>query len=240
MSWRIRRVFSSAMACIVVAVLLSACASAPRSFDSDKGVKKVAIVSMLEENAPVVHIGFTVFNNDRAVVNQQGELNRTAISVVEQQLHSARPDWTLVPVPADQALAKKNNSSISWTAFTGNVKEDLQRIARDTGADLVFAVVDTTRENSNGRGVGIWIRALSKESLGNALVHAHVLLVLVDKNGTEITVRSGSDGNVPVSELGLNYDISNFKDPQVQERVSAAMRKQLGIALSEAAARMGY
>lgn len=84
---------------------------------------------------------------------------------------------------------------------------------------------------------------ISKESLGNALVHAHVLLtllVLVDKNGTEITVRSGSDGNVAVSELGLNYDVSNIKDPQVQERVSAAMRKQLGIALSEAATRMGY
>jgi hypothetical protein len=48
------------------------------------------------------------------------------------------------------------------------------------------------------------------------------------------------DANVLASELGLNYDLSSLKDPQVQERVSASMRKQLGIALTEAATNMGY
>lgn len=240
MNRHMRSAFFSAMTLMALASLLSACASAPRSAEADKGVKKVVIVSMLEENAPVIHTGFTVFNNDRTAVDQRGELNRIATDVIERRLHTARPDWSIVPTTPDTALAKKNNSSTSWTGFTGNVKEDLQRIARDTGADLIFAVVDTTRENSVGRGVGVRLRALSKDSLGNALVHAHVLLVLVDKNGTEITNRSGSDGNLPATELGLNYDLSSLKDPHMQERVSAAMRKQLSIALTEAATHMGY
>jgi hypothetical protein len=240
MNEHLRSVFSSAMASIALATLLSACASAPRSTESDKGVKKVAVVSMLEENAPVVHIGFTAFNNDRTTVDQHGELNRIAIDAIEQRLRAARPEWTIIPVQPNEALAKKSNSGTPWTSFTGNVKEDLQRIAHDANADLVFAVIDTTRENSSGRGVGVWMRALSKDSLGSALVHAHVLLMLVDRNGTEITNRSGSDANVLASELGLNYDLSSLKDPQVQERVSASMRKQLGIALTEAAKHMGY
>jgi hypothetical protein len=240
MNWRVHRAFLSSITLIAASILLSACASTQRSPEIDKNVKRVAIVSMLEENAPVAHIGLTVFNNDRAFVAQYGELNRIAISVIEQHLHVERPEWTILPIKPDDALTKKNNGSVSWSGFTGNVKEDLQRIARDNDADLVFAVVDTRRENSNGRGVGVWLRATSKDSLGNALVHAHVLLVLVDKNGNEITNRSGADGNVPASELGLNYDLSSLKDPQVQERVSTAMRAQLRQALSTAVKYMGY
>ena len=120
------------------------------------------------------------------------------------------------------------------------MKEDLQRIAHDANADLIFAVIDTTRDNFAGRGVGVWMQALTKNSLGNALIHAHVLLVLLDRNGMEITNRRGSDANVLPSELGLNYDLSSLNDPQVQERVSASMRKQLGIALTEATMNMGY
>jgi hypothetical protein len=228
------------MASIALAALLSGCASAPRNMESDKGVKKVAVVSMIEENAPVVHVGLTVFNNDHTTVDQHGELNRIATDVIEQRLRAARPEWTVVPVQSNEALAKKSASGIPLFSFTGNVKEDLQRIARDADADLVFAVIDVTRENSFGRGVGVWTRALSKDSVGRALVHAHVLLVLVDRNGAEITNRGGSDANVLASELGLNYDLSSLKDPQVQERVSASMRKQLGVALTEAATNMGY
>jgi hypothetical protein len=232
--------FLSLIASLGFAVLLSACASGPRSAALDKDVKKVVIVSMLEENAPVIHVGLTVFNNDRTTVPQHGELNRLASSVVEQRLHAARPEWMIVAMKPDEALAKKNNGSVSWSGFTGNVKGDLQRIARDNDADFIFAVVDTTRENSSGRGVGIWLRAIRKESLGSALVHAHVLLVLVDKSGNEVTNRSGSDGSVPASDLGLNYDLSSLKDSQVEARVSVAMRTQLSKALSEAAQSMGY
>lgn len=235
-----RRMTSSLAASIALAALLTGCASAPRTLETDKGVKRVAIVSMLQENAPVVHIGLTVFNNDRTTVDQRGELNRVATSVIEQRLHAARPDWKIVPVPLDPALVKKSNGAIPWTSFTGSVKEDLQRIARDADADLVFAVVDTTRENSTGRGVGISTRSLTRDSAGMALVHAHVLLVLAGRDGIEITNRSGADVTVPGTELGLNYDLSSLKDPQVQERVSAALRKQLEVALNGAAAHMGY
>jgi hypothetical protein len=240
MSLYTRRIFLRSLVWIALVTTLSGCASAPRTIDSDKGIKKVAIVSMLDENAPIVHVGLTAFNNDHATIDQHGELNRIATDTIEQRLHTARPDWAIVPVAPDPALATKSGSGIPWTSFTGNVKEDLQRIARDNDADLVFAVVTTTRENSPGRGVGIWMRALSKDSLGTVLVHAHVLLVLVDRNGTEITNRSGPDADLKASELGLNYDLSSLKDLQVQQRVNAALREQLRVALTQAAKNMGY
>ena len=240
MNSSVRSVVSSAFTWIVFAILLSGCASAPRTIEADKGVRKVTVVSMLKEEAPVVHLGFTVFNNDRTTVDQHGELNRLATQLIEQRLHAARPDWIVVPVHSNQALAQKSAIGTRWMSSTGNVKEDLQRVARDTDADLVFAIVDTTRENSPGRGMGIQMRALSKDSLGSAQVHAHVLLVLVDKNGTEITNRSGSDAKVNASELGLNYDLSSLQDTQVQQRVSEALREQLRVALTEAARSMGY
>lgn len=195
---------------------------------------------MLNENAPVVHLGLTVFNNDRTVIEQHGELNRLATNVIEQRLHNARPDWTIVPVPTDEALAKKSARGTPWVSFTGNIKEDLQRVARKADADLVFAIIDTTQENSPGRGVGIQTRALSKNMPGSALVHAHVLLVLVDRNGTELTRRGGVDGRVSASDLGLNYDLSSLQDTQVQQRVSTALREQLRVALTGAAQSMGY
>lgn len=231
---------ASRVALIAFVTLLSACAAPPRSAESDKGVKKVAVVSMLDERAPVVHVGMTVFNNDRTILDQQGELNRIAINVVEQRLHATRPGWEVVAVPPDEALAKKSSSGTPWLSFTASVKEDLVRIASDADADFVFAVIDVTRENSPGRGVGVWMRAISKNSLGNALLHAHVMLVLVDRNGTELMRSTGSDGNVPASELGLNYDLSTLQDAKVQAQVSAAMRKQLGSALTEAAKHIGY
>lgn len=234
------RAITSRMALIVLATLLSACAAPPRSAENDKGVKKVAVVSMLNERAPVVHVGMTVFNNDRTILDQKGELNLFAINVLEQRLHAARPVWEVVAVPPDEALAKKSNSGTPWVSFTASVKEDLVRIAREADADFVFAVVDVTRENSPGRGVGVWMRAISKSSVGSALVHAHVMLVLVDRNGTEIMRSTGSDGTVSASELGLNYDLSTLQDAKVQAQVSAAMRKQLGIALTEAAGHIGY
>lgn len=236
----IRSIVSSATAWVVFATLLSGCASAPRTADADKAIRKVAVVSLLNENAPVVHLGLTVFNNDRTVIDQHGELNRLATNVIEQRLHAARPDWTIVPVPTDAALAKKSASGTPWVSFTGNIKEDLQRAARDADADLVFAIIDTTQENSPGRGVGIQTRSLSKSMPGSAVVHAHVLLVLVDRNGTELTRRGGSDGRVSASDLGLNYDLSSLQDTQVQQRVSTALREQLRVALTEAAQSMGY
>ena len=234
------RISTYLAATLAVAVLLTGCASAPRTAETDQGIKRVAIVSMLQENAPVVHLGLTVFNNDRKTVDQDGALNRLAVDVVAQRVRAARPGWTVVPVALDPAMVKKSNGAIPWTSFTGSVKEDLQRIARDADADLVFAVVDATRENSPGRGVGISTRVLTRDSAGSALVHAHVLLVLASRDGTEITNRGGPDAHMPATDLGLNYDLSSLEDPQVRDRVSTALRKQLGIALTEAATNMGY
>lgn len=227
----------------LLTTLLSACATGPRTAESDAGVRNVTVVTLLEEKAPISRVGLTVFNNEVVEVDQGGELNRLSRRLVEQHLRDKRPDWVIKDAGVDSTmLAKKNREGgVSWTSFTGNISDDLRRVAKATGADLVFVVLDTTMENSPGRGVGLTLRTVSLSSVSNALVHAHVLLTLVDKDGKELTNRSGGNSLVPAAELGIKYDVrASLKDPLVQRRVSDALKKQLSASLDLAASSMGY
>jgi len=238
---RLRQLIPSTVTLLVFASVLSGCAATPpRTAEEDRNIKKVAIVSLLEEKTPVVHFGLTVFNNDQKVVDQKGELNRTALRVVEQRLQAARPQWSVVAVPPDTALAENLNGGTPWVSLTHRVKPELQAIARDTGADLVFVVLDTTSDNPYARGMGIRTRTMNKENVGAATIHARIVLALLDKNGEEIRMSGGPDGSVPATEIGLNYDLSSLQDPAVEQRTAAAIRKQLDTTLQQAAGKMGY
>ncbi|OFA00742.1 hypothetical protein DUPY_23940 [Duganella phyllosphaerae] len=238
---RLRQLIPSTLLVVAFASVLTGCAmTQPRTLEEDRNVKKVAIVSLLEEKTPVAHFGLTVFNNDYKIVDQKGELNRTALRVVEERLHAARPQWSIVAVPTDAALAAKLNDGIPWVSFTNRVKPELLAIARDTGADLVFVMLDTTSDNTQARGMGIRTRTMNKDNVGNAMVHARIMLALLDKNGEEIRRAGGPDGSVPAAEIGLNYDLSSLQDPAVEQRAAAAIRKQLEATLIEATTSMGY
>lgn len=56
---------------IAAAVLLSSCA-APRTDQEDAGVHSVAVVSLLDEAAPVRRLGFTAFGNGQSSIDQGG------------------------------------------------------------------------------------------------------------------------------------------------------------------------
>lgn len=226
---------------VVIAALFTGCAALPpRTAQDDKDIKTVAIVSLLEENTPVMHVGLTVFNNDFATVDQRGALNRTAQEVLAQRLRAARPGWNVVEVKPDPALAKKLNSGSPWVSATDRVKDELQASARDTGADLVFAIIDTTMENVPGRGMGIRTVGFTRTSALTAHIHAHIKLVLLDKNAQAIRFGGGPNSSMPAADLGLNYDLSSLKDPTVEQRVAEAIRKQLATAITAAATSMGY
>lgn len=241
MTHPMRRAVAKTAAWLALAAVMTGCAiTQPRTVEEDRNIKKVAIVSLLEEKTPVVHFGLTVFNNDRKVIDQKGELNRTALRVVEQRLQAARPQWAIVAVPFDAALAAKMSDNIPWVSFTNRVKPELQAIARETGADLVFVMLDTTSDTTQARGMGIRTRTMNKDNVGNAMVHARIMLALVDKNGEEIRRAGGADGSVPAADIGLNYDLSSLQDPAVEQRAAAAIRKQLETTLKEAATNMGY
>ncbi len=231
---------ASTAACVT---LLAACAATPRTVESDAAVRSVAVVSLLDEKAPIARIGLTVFNNETATLDQQGELNRLANQIVKKHLRDKRPNWVIKDstITSQALLNKEKAGGIAWNSFTGNISNDLREIAQATGADLIFVVMDTNQENAPGRGVGIWFRALGSSSASKALVHAHVLLALVDKDGKELTRRGGaSPVEVPASELGLTYDLSSLKDPEVSRRVSETLKKQLSASLELATTRMGY
>jgi hypothetical protein len=235
---RLRTLFPA----LIVVCLVAGCASAPRTSADDQTVHKVAVLSLLDEQTPVSRVGLTVFNNARESIDQRGTLNAFANEVLEKRLHAARPNWTVVQADADaKGLAKKNEGP-AWTSFTGRISGDLQQIAQHSGADLMFVAIDTTLENSLGRGVGVWMRTISLSSVTNAHLHTHVLLVLVDRDGKELARYSAADGDktVDAKSLGLSYDLSTLQQPNVKERVSEALHQQLAQGLTQAARGMGY
>ena len=235
---RVRALFPA----LIAACLLAGCASPPRTAADDQAVHKVAVLSLLDEQTPVSRVGLTVFNNQRLTIDQHGALNAFADEVLEKRLRAARPNWTVVQARADARALEEKNRGTPWTSFTGRISDDLRRIAQESGADLMFVVIDTTMENSPGRGVGVSMRTMSLNSVDKALLHTHALLVLVDRDGKELTNRgiAGGDKTVDAKDLGLSYDLSTLQQPEVQKRVADALRQQLAQGLEQAAQHMGY
>ncbi len=228
---------------LLVLIGLGGCAGAARrTLDTDAVMKSVAVVSLLQEDVPVQKIGLTVFNNDQRTVPMKGELNKVATAVVESRLKLARPTWVVKPSNADGAkLSQKFGSAgISWSSHTGTIKSDLAALASAAGVDALFVVIDTALENERGKGVGIVLRALPGME-PSALVHANVLVVLVDREGNEITNRIGSGStSTKASELGLTVDLSSVGQPEVQKALQAQWRAKLSANTAVAMERMGY
>ncbi len=228
---------------MLVSIGLGGCAgTARRTVDTDAVMKSVAVVSLLREDVPVQKIGLTVFNNDDRTVPMGGELNKVATTVIESRLKLVRPTWVVKPSNADGAKLSQRFGSAgsSWSSHTGTIKSDLAALASSAGVDALFVVIDTTLENERGKGVGIVLRALpGMEPI--ALVHANVLVVLVDRDGNEITNRIGSGStSMKASDLGLTADLSSVGQPEVQKALQMQWRTKLRANTAMAMERMGY
>lgn len=228
---------------LLVLIGLGGCAGAARrTVDTDAAIRSVAVVSLLQEDVPVQKIGLTVFNNDARTVPMSGELNKIAVAVVESRLKVARPAWVVKPSNADGAkLSQKfGGAGISWSSHTGTIKSDLAALANSAGVDALFVVIDTALENERGKGVGVVLRALPGME-PSALIHANVLVVLVDRSGNEITNRIGSGSTTTrASELGLTVDLGSLGQPEVQKALQEQWRAKLSANTTMAMERMGY
>lgn len=239
----LKKLFQLSTVAAFGALLLAGCASTQRTQQTDENIKTVAVVSLLQENAPMVRLGLTVFNNDATTLPQGGALNRIALGTIETRLRAARPAWVIKDSGADPvALGDKlRKGGMSFGGgFTSNVKEDLVAITRKTGADALFVIVDTTSENAPGRGVGMVLRALPGLS-PRAILHSRVLLILVDKNGNEVTNRNASiEVSKPASELALTGDLDSLDRADNRAKISQLLQQQLPVGLNAAAGYLGY
>jgi hypothetical protein len=221
--------------------VVTGCASTARTPQADASIKTVTVVSMLHEDAPIARVGLTVFNNAVTRLPQGGSLNKIATETIEARIRTARPSWEIKPSGVDSVAlsAKFRQGGTSWTSHTGKVKDDLVAIARKTGSDAMLVVSDMTLENSPGRGVGVVLRALPGTK-PTVTIHAHVMLQLVDRDGNEITNRTGDNIVVPASQLGLTDDLASVDSGNNREKLTEAMRRQLAESLAKSAAHMGY
>ena len=209
-----------AMLAFTVTLFLSGCAMPPRTAQDDANVHSVAIVSQLQELAPVRRIGITVFNNSQTTLDQGGKLNEIAIETTRQHLQASHPDWTVKIANAKPApLADGKAAALLSEA-------ELAALARSLDVDQLFVINGSSNENSPGYGVGIVVRALGFEPKF-ITVHSFISLTVTDRNAKTVFFRNfvgdGSKG-VETSKLGLKGDLSTLTDPDVRAKVSAVAR----------------
>ncbi len=217
-----------------------------RPAETDRAIKSVAVVSLLDEQTRVERIGLTAFNNKAVVVDQTGSLNLFAIETVEAQLHKSRPDWQIKNARDDVAslLLAKKAAGVSWSTQVSSYQKELAALANKLDVDWMFVVVDTAFDNNPGRGVGVRLRTMSLSNVKDATVHAICLVVLVDRNGKEITNRwAGPElayTTVPAFNVGIDYDLAQVATPAVQEKIKSLMRERAKASLEAATKFMGY
>lgn len=230
----LRRRLSHAFMLVAAFGLAGCAAPVPRSADGDSQYKSVAIVSILQEQSKVTRMGATVFNNKTVMVDHGGALNRIAGEIVERHVRASRPQWAMRTATIDvAALASKQANGVPLTTFTGNIRDDLRRIAQESDADMMFVIIDRHAENRAGRGVGVVVQNVTHKGM-QAYVHGHVMVVLVDRTGKELDRRGGSVGRfVAPAEVGLDSDAT-------LEPATKAMRTELADGIEGAVTAMGY
>ena len=229
--------------------LLAACTAPPkRSQADDAAIRSVAVVSVLDEKTPVHRIGLTVFNNKTVVIDQTGVLNDFAMSTVEATLRKARPSWEIkdarAAVPALTARNLAWSLSRSWGSHVGKISSELGALATQLGVDAVFVVIDYQGDKPPAPSVGAYARTMSLNSLNDFVVHADVLLVLVNQKGEQITYR-GAERNTtylstPAVALGLDYDMSSLSTAEGDRMIRRMSQERLRAVLERAAQHLGY
>ena len=215
-------------------LLLAGCAAASRTAQEDAGVHAVAVVSLLNEAAPVRRLGFTVFGNDQSSIDQGGKLQRIVSDTVTRRLKTARPQWTVKTGELDAASLRRRSADANAAA--------LADLARRLEVDQLFVLEEGMGENLPGQGVGLTFRTMGNTA-GPNMVHAYVKLVVLDRSGKTLLVRGATRNNpqmTPPAELGVRPDLGNLNDPAVRDRVSQALQRRLEAAVEEAMTRAGY
>jgi len=215
-------------------LLLAGCAAASRTAQEDAGVHAVAVVSLLNEVAPVRRLGFTAFGNDQSSIDQGGKLKQVVDDAVTGRLKATRPQWTVKTGALDAAGMRRRSAEANTAA--------LADLARRLDVDQLFVLEESMGENLPGQGVGLTFRTMGNTA-GPTMVHAYVKLVVLDRSGKTLVVRGATRNNpqmTPPAELGVRPDLSNLGDPAVRDKVSQALQRRLAEAVDEAMTRAGY
>ena len=200
---------------------------------------RVAIVSLLSEEAEIHVIGLTVFNNDKAVLDLKGELGKTIEASVTDRLQKLPTPVRLVPAvlpaaPVLSVLAKAHNSM-----FKSGLADGLAAIARASGADALVVVGPNFYSELPMVGSGVVVRRTS----GNARACAAISVGVYDAKGRDLwSSLPGSDyvRNVDMSEVGLYGGVSSLDQAPVREQVKTALLAQMRRALASAMERIRF
>ena len=198
------------------ALLLAGCASGPRNVEQDNAIRRLAIVSILEEDLPVVRIGLTVFNNTAATLAPGFSVNQVAEKVVAERVSKSRPTWTIVQTPYDSktlATQLRSSSGRPGGYDASRLQSDLASIANTSSADALLVIVPEQYERVPFPGIGIRVRTLSLSSISDVEVVTAVTIRMLDAKAMPVAAAGtmhDTQSTVPASSLGLGYDLTTL------------------------------
>lgn len=234
---------SKALLAALAALALGGCAT-PLSSQDDAAIRKVTILTVLDESGRVDKRGLTVFANDSMTIPQGGALSRTAVETITQRLHQSRPSWQVVPSGIDLVAlgAKYKDGIATFNDSEGKLRPELDDILKRLDTDAVFLVTETNPSNgaAPGPGVGIALRKLPGID-PHVVVRAHVYVELLDKSGKSRTGWGGGEtGLLKASDFGLTDELTSADTPAARAKLSDAMRAELRRDLDTAMQHIGY
>ena len=232
------------MLAVLVALLVSGCASMRLDESTEKQIRNVAIVSLVPERANLERIGITVFGNDRIDFDVGGRITATIDETVARRIAAARPGWTVKRISYDRAaLVKRVRGPGLVISFAEEkIERELADLARTNALDAMIVVTGRRFENQRGDGVGV-VMGSRMTTVANAAVHANIDARIVGADG-KVLVR-GAFGTpeppkgIKPAEYGLTYELKDNLRPEIVKRLSDAMAEQIVRSLNKRLDQLG-
>jgi hypothetical protein len=215
----------------------------PRTLSSDQTFKRVAVVSLLDEDSTLSNIGLTIFNNSATKISHDGQLNDLATKTIEASLTASRPGWELVSASTERPGLLDRRRSFSSIFVLGGMKADFAQLAQRLNVDAVFVLLPSRWDDTGQRGVGARMYSGPLRDTNSMHLYAMLTLSIVDRSGEGIAHRSGMNAQqetVPTGALGLGSAQSGAPAPDAIVAIKTALQRRLVESLKVALTSMGY
>ncbi|MFC7286593.1 hypothetical protein ACFQPC_00960 [Herminiimonas glaciei] len=218
----------------LIAIFVSGCAAKKLSETDEQRIRNVGVVSIIPEDATFQKIGLTVFNNEKTVIDMNGQLTATITSTVNSRLAQSRPQWKVKDIGFEQSalLEKYKTSDGKIPSDPGKIKKDLAQLAKNNGLDAIIVFFPMSYEHAiPGKGVGVILRTMSLSSIGRGYAHAAIGMTFVDQQGeTMVYEHIGAEKfskAIDVDGYGMKYSLEANMTPEMTDRLKADMKNLL-------------
>ncbi|WP_175626295.1 MULTISPECIES: hypothetical protein [Oxalobacteraceae] len=217
----------------LVALAISGCATKKLSEVEEQRIRNVGVVSIISEDASFQKIGLTVFNNEKTVIEMNGQVAATVFSIANAQLTKSRPNWVVKRVVFEQSamIKKLNASGMVMSSPVEKIQKDLGEIAKSNGLDALLVFFPVRYESVSGEGVGVMLRTMSLSSVAGGFAYATIDMAMIDQRG-EIVAYAGTGSilaskAIDIEGYGIKYSLNANTTPEVTDKLKTDIKDLL-------------